>query len=528
MTLTKEAIKTLLSKRFENHKYNSLSTLPLPSTLKDIKKATSRVIKAIKNQEKITIIGDYDVDGVVSTTLMLDFFEFIGFEVNYIIPNRFSDGYGLNINLLKKIDTCNLIITVDNGISAIEAANRCKELGIDLIITDHHTPLDTLPNAYAIINPKQNDCHFVQSNICGAQVAWYFIASLKNALNIDYDLKKILDIVSIAIIADVMPLIDINRVMVKEGLKQLNSSTRASMKIIQKSYATSIDSQTVAFFISPKLNAAGRLYSASSALKFLRAKGEIEALEEWEKLSLINEERKELEKSILSMAIAQVDENDSIIVVSSPDWNEGVIGIVASRLAMKFNKPAIVFSIQDTEAKASGRSVGDVNLFELIKDSSHLLTKFGGHRAAAGLGCKVDKLEEFKNSINLQTKKLDKKLFIKQDTTLGEIKADQIDFELIDIINFYEPFGESNPRVEFRLNKVDIINFKYIGKNREHLKLQLQKDKIIFEAIYFRIESDINKNDKIDVVFQPQINYFNNKSKIQLIIREIYSNYNKY
>ncbi|MGC9350440.1 MAG: single-stranded-DNA-specific exonuclease RecJ, partial [Sulfurovum sp.] len=255
--LTVERLEKLLTERFSEG-FLTLKDLPHPSTFKDMERATSRIAEAIQNREKITIIGDYDVDGVISTTLLKRFFEEIDYPAEWIIPNRFRDGYGLSSNIIPRILGTDLAITVDNGISAVEAAKLCKEEGIELIITDHHIPGEHLPQAYAIVDQKQEECTFPYHEVCGAQIAWYLIASLKNALDVKIDMIRYMELAAIAIIADVMPLQHINRAMVNSGLKALSNSSlpaiRAFGELTQKSEYSSED---IAFFLAPLLNSAG-------------------------------------------------------------------------------------------------------------------------------------------------------------------------------------------------------------------------------------------------------------------------------
>ncbi|TET86834.1 MAG: single-stranded-DNA-specific exonuclease RecJ, partial [Sulfurovum sp.] len=290
--LTLATLETLLNKRFEEG-FLSLKDLPQPSTFKDMDRATARIVDAIKNKEKITIIGDYDVDGVTSTTLMKLFFDEIEYPVEWIIPNRFRDGYGLSANIIPRILGTDLAITVDNGISAVYAAKLCKDEGIELIITDHHLLAPEVPEAYAIIDQKQNECEFPYSDVCGAQIAWYLIASLKNALNVKINMMDYMELVSIAIIADMMPLQHINRTMVLAGIKALNSSKRPAIKaFLEHSGKEALSSEDIAFFLAPLLNSAGRMEDASFSVDFLASKNIYDARVRLERLIEFNTLRK--------------------------------------------------------------------------------------------------------------------------------------------------------------------------------------------------------------------------------------------
>ncbi|MBO7475879.1 MAG: DHH family phosphoesterase, partial [Campylobacter sp.] len=276
--LGKKEIREILESRFSKDIHTKLSEIPLPKDLKDTYKAAARIKTAIENNEQIAIVGDYDVDGIVSSVVISDFFDELGVDYVVKIPNRFTDGYGLNPEILNELDGVSLIITVDNGISANEAAEICKAKGIDLIITDHHMPPPVLPNAYAIINPKQEDCTFPNVEICGAEVAWYLIGALKETLKINYDMSDVLDILIIAIIADMMELRDLNRVLVKFGIKKLNSSKRACFKAIKEHYfKKSFEFDDISYLIAPLINSTGRMDDATISYKFLCSKNIREA-----------------------------------------------------------------------------------------------------------------------------------------------------------------------------------------------------------------------------------------------------------
>ena len=298
--LDKKAIKELLSSRFSNDIHTKLSQIPLPCELKDTFKAAKRIKEAIQNNELIAVVGDYDVDGIVSTAIMAEFLS--DMSANYIIkiPNRFKNGYGLNEEIINELDNATLIITVDNGISAIEAANICKKRKIDLIITDHHMPPSILPEAYAIINPKQKACTFPNIEICGAQVAWYLIGALKEVCNQkNYDMGKFLDLLTLAIIADMMELRDLNRILVRLGLVRINSSKRACFEAIKNYYnKEKFEFDDISFLIAPLINSAGRMDDATISFKFLRAKSLNEANGYLSMISEFNASRKEEEKAL--------------------------------------------------------------------------------------------------------------------------------------------------------------------------------------------------------------------------------------
>jgi single-stranded-DNA-specific exonuclease len=522
--LDKQKIFELLSSRFDEEK--KLSQIPNPALLKDGVKAASRIAQAIRNNEKIVLVGDYDVDGVTSTAIMCDFFKRIPYPLEAIIPNRFSDGYGVSPTVLERIDA-QLVITVDNGISAIEAANICKERGIDLIITDHHTPSEILPDAYAIVDPKLPDCTYPFKDICGAQVAWLVLALVKKELNLNIDMKQFLDILAIGIIADVMPLIDINRTLVKEGLKVLMHSQRPASIIIKDFInKANVSSEDIAFAIAPRINAAGRLEDASLALSFFNSNDLNEAYNYFNKLTLLNEERKETEAYTTKEAIKFVNEDDRVIVVAGEDWHEGVVGIVASRLCDMYARPSIVLNVDGNTAKGSARSVGDVDIFKLIDTHRDILDGFGGHKMAAGLSLDAQRIYEFSRLINESAKDIPDEDFIPKDDLLGKIESASIDHELLNIFDMFEPYGEANKRPAFLIENAYVEDVKVFGKDKNHSKIILKQNKddiSSLELTLFKRVYEIPQDRTISCSYTVSKNEWNNRVNIQLLVNKIYT-----
>lgn len=518
--VTKQKLFEILQARHENSTYSRLADIPTPSTFKDIDKATSRIKSAILNNEQITIVGDYDVDGVVSTAIMVDFFDTINYKVNRIIPNRFEHGYGLSEKIVDMIDS-GLVITVDNGISAYEASLKLQEKGIDLIITDHHTVGEKLPLALAIVNPKQNDCTFPFKDICGAQVAWYLCAAIKNELNLEVNMGEFLDLLCIAIIADIMPMTSLNYTMVKHGLKKLKTSKRAAFikldEIMNKKFYISDD---IGFMIAPKINSAGRMDDASYALSFLLSKTQYEANDSLQLLEELNNYRKTLQEEITNKACLEIDEKDNVIVVWGEDWHEGVIGIVASKLANKYKKPAFVFSVKNGIAKGSARANAHINLHTLITNCQDLLLGFGGHKNAAGLSLNEKNIQEFKEKINEQVVNIEKeKLHIEQHS-IGELDVSSVDLEFLSIIEKFEPYGLENKKPIFQICNSEVLKVELIGRDRNHLKLLLNNDGFIFEALKFHSKEKLD-NNKIDLVVSVHKNEFRGEISPQFLIEDI-------
>jgi len=520
--ITLEALELLLKNRFKEG-FLSLKDLPSPSTFKDMDRATKRIVKAINNREKITIIGDYDVDGVTSTTIMKLFFEEIDYPVDWIIPNRFKDGYGLSANIIPRILGTDLAITVDNGISAVYAAKLCKKEGIELIITDHHLLADSVPECYAIIDQKQEDCNFPYSDVCGAQIAWYLIASLKNTLGIKINMMPYMELTAIAIIADMMPLQHINRAMVEAGIKALNKSTRPAIKaFLEYAQKEALNAEDIGFFLAPLLNSSGRMEDASFSVDFLTSTNIYDARVRLEKLKDFNALRKATEQDITQKALLQVNPNDEVIVVSAKHWHEGVVGIVAARVARQHEKPCIVLSEnEDGTLKGSGRSFGKCDLFAIVNDSKEHLEKFGGHHAAIGLSMQKDSLEAFKTQVQ---KNFLSKEYIKEvldPDIVGELHFKDISFELTKLVKNYEPYGQGNPTPKYISKGIEILQADSMGKEAEHLRFTFSQDGIIMAGVQFKTREVYEVGSKADVVYTVNENHFRGNVTLQLMVEKI-------
>ena len=523
--LTLTGLELLLTERFEEG-FLSLRDLPQPSSFKDMDKATERIVSAIQNKEKITIIGDYDVDGVTSTTLMKLFFDEIEYPIEWIIPNRFRDGYGLSANIIPRILGTDLAITVDNGISAVYAAQLCKEEGIDLIITDHHLLAPEVPDAYAIIDQKQESCTFPYADVCGAQIAWYLIASLKNALNVKIDMMSYMELVSIAIIADMMPLQHINRAMVLAGIKALNKSKRPAIKaFFEHSQKETITSEDIGFFLAPLLNSAGRMDDASFAVDFLASTNIYDARVRLERLIEFNTLRKSTEHDITQKAMSQVNHDDEVIIVVGKAWHEGVVGIVAARVARACEKPCIVLSqSEEGLVKGSGRSFGECNLFAIVNNTRMHLEKFGGHQAAIGLSLKKESLKSFKTEVQ---KNFKEGAYVKEvfdPEIVGDLHFSTISFDLTTIVKKYEPYGQGNSTPKFISTNVEILQSDTMGKEGEHLRFSFAQDGIVMQGVKFKTKEVFETGSKVNITYTVNENYFRGKTTLQLMVDKVISN----
>jgi single-stranded-DNA-specific exonuclease len=519
---TLDEIANLLHQRFKDDTFTTLQELPRPNEFIDMDRATKRIVQAIQTKETINIIGDYDADGVISTTIMVTFFKVaLGINVNYIIPNRFTHGYGLSPKIVELLDD-GIVITVDNGISSYEASLLCQDKGLDLIITDHHTVGDKLPKAYAIINPKREDCSFPYSDICGANVAWYLCASIKNAMALNYNLASLLDLLVIAIVADVMPMKSLNKTLVKKGFELLAKTQRPAFVALKERYGlVSINESDIGFKIAPLINCAGRMEDGSIALEFLLSQTLDEAYMGLEYLITLNEKRKKEQLSIFEDAKLQVDEKDEVVIVSSNSWNEGIIGIVAAKLCEKYKKPAFVFSDRGEYLKGSARSLGDIHLHSLISNVSEYTLGFGGHKGAAGLSVKKDSFFQFTKQINEVVKTIPKEE-TKHNELLASIDLSMVGFELYDLIENYRPYGFENILPLFLFENIQIKDIKLIGKNKEYQKLLVSDGLYEIDLLVFHEAQELHLNDIITFSASIEKNIFKQRVSFNLLLKELF------
>jgi len=516
-------IQDELQKRIQDDEFTSLKDMPTPDGFKDIKKATQRIVQALKNDETINIVGDYDADGVNSTAIMLEFFnKAVGVEVNHIIPNRFEHGYGVSEKILELIYD-GIIITVDNGISAVVPAKICKQRGIDLIITDHHTVGSVLPDAYAIVNPKQEDCQFPFPEICGAHVAWYLCASIKKELDLKYNLMELFDFLTVAIVADIMPMVSLNQTIVKRGLQLLGKSQRPAFIALRERFGFSniITEEDIGFKIAPLINCAGRMEDASLALEFLLSYDIYEANEHLDYLIELNERRKKEQLNIFEDAKTQVNIDDEVIVVASEQWNEGIVGIVASKLCDKYKKPSFVFKINSSVAKASARSVANINLYDLITKVKDLTIGYGGHKGAAGLLVKTPNLDELRIQLNQAIKLLPQEDKVLSANALCSIELSDVNHELFNMINTFRPYGLENPSPVFYFENLNIVSLIKMGKNKEFKKLVVSDSIANIDLLIFIDVDDLYVGDKISFCASVSKNDFRNEITYNLMLKEL-------
>lgn len=515
-------ISALLSNRFGDDYLKeinlSVDNLTDPMRLPDMDKAIDRILEAIDNNEKVLVYGDYDADGVTATNIIYTFLKDQGLDVAYYIPNRLKEGYGLNKPRLKEFKDMGytLTITVDTGIVAFEEALYCKEIGMDLVITDHHEVQDgKIPEAISVVDPKREECDLEFKEIAGCFVAFKLVQALAEVIGMpeDYD-KKFLSIVAIGTIADVMPLKSENRIAVEYGLKNIKENPNDGVRQLVKDL-NSITAMNIAFSVVPKLNAAGRLGEDTGA-EMLMSSSEEEAKNILTQLNLLNEKRKQLVIDITKKVSEIVDNNqlqkNNVIVVEG-DFHEGVVGIIASKIAEKYGKSAIILSKEGTVYKGSGRSNGTMSLFDTVNKVKHLTEKFGGHAAAVGMTISEENIEEFKNELyKIEIEEHPKEIYYDMLFNFKNISVD-----LIKSFDILEPFGKENEKPVFLFKNVNVK--KVYEREKMVSALFSQENKQIFGITFSKdLFKDIKENDTIYLLATLDINNYNNREDVQLQI----------
>lgn len=531
-----------------------------PKTMKDVVIAVDIIKRKIQENKKIRIIGDYDVDGIISVFILYTALKKCGANVDYEIPDRIKDGYGINENIVKVaydegVDT---IITCDNGISAIDQIQYAKDLGLTVIVTDHHdvpfieedgvrTFLSS--QADAIINPKQIECEYKFKSICGAGVAFKLMEALYEEIGMDKEeCYKLIEFVAIATVCDVVDLIDENRIFVKNGLEMLNNSKNIGINALKKACGLEdkeITAYHLGFVIGPCLNASGRLDSAKKGLELLLMEDDEEAKNLAQEIVDLNDARKNMTKEGVDRAINIIDStdinNDKILVVYIPDIHESLAGIVAGRVKEQYNKPTIILTKSEEGVKGSARSIEEYNMFEGLLACKELLDKFGGHPMAAGLSLQEDKVDELRIALNnkceLTDEDLTRKIMIDSSLPL-----EYLNLHLIEELNVLEPFGKGNSKPVFGVRDAKITRAMLLGKDKNVLKLKLlTNNNITIDAMIFNdlenFESKIiekygneeldnlynksNNNIPMDFTFYPSINEWNGNKSIQIVVNGI-------
>ena len=519
----------------------TLDRLHDPMMMKDMDKAVSVIASSIRDNKHIRIIGDYDIDGICSIYILFKGLKICGADVDYEVPDRITDGYGINENLIKQAYEAGVevIITCDNGIAAASQIDYANELGMTVVITDHHdVPYEEtdngrryiIPKAAAVVDPKQNDCRYPFKMLCGAGIAYKFIdCMVKEFQTGDSVMPELLQFAAIATVGDIVDLLDENRIIVKEGLKLIantgNYGLNALMAVTGVS-RESINAYHIGFVLGPCLNASGRLDSAKRALKMLVTDDRAEAERHAGELKDLNEERNKLTSEAVDKAVDMVEnislKDDKVLVIFLPDCHESIAGIVAGRIREKYYKPVIVLTRGEQEAKGSARSIESYNMFEKLSECKDLFTRFGGHPMAAGLSLPEENIPEFRRRINehcnLSEEDLTETVWIDVPMPLEYINE-----KLILELGGLEPFGKANPKPVFADKNISIRNIRAIGKDKQYTRMTIAKDSgIVIDAVGFfsctELETVYNKNGRISCTYYPEINEFRDKKQIQVCV----------
>ena len=529
-------------KEIRSYLYGTLAEIPSPWKMKDMERAVQILQKKITQKKKIRIIGDYDIDGVTATCILLKGLKRLNANVDTYIPDRVKDGYGMHEQLIDKAleDGIDTILTCDNGIAAAAEIEYAKKEGLTVIVTDHHDiPFrDTedgriwiIPKADAVVNPKQNDCLYPNKNICGAVVAWKLIWALYERLGIDSDeIWDFLELAAIATVGDVMDLQGENRIIVKEGLKKLSSTSFEGLKAlicVNNLEGAEITAYHVGFVIGPCINASGRLDTAARSLELLLADNMEDAMKLADDLYDLNQSRKAMTEQGKEQAIQSIEENnlgkDRVLVVYLPDCHESLAGIIAGRIREAYNKPVFVLTKGADGVKGSGRSIEAYSMYEELVKCSDLLTQFGGHPMAAGLSMEEKNVELFRRRLNDNCTLTEQDL-IPQIMIDVPMPISYLSKKLTEQLKVLEPFGKGNSKPLFAQKNLRAVGIRVFGRNRNVAKMLLiDENGIKMDAVYFGEAQEfvdfVQAHDTISVTYYPEINVFQGRENLQIVIR---------
>ncbi len=510
-----------------------------PFLMKDMEEGACRLCSAIRNCERVVVYGDYDVDGTTATSIVYTFLKSFGLDVHYYIPHRFKEGYGINPDGIKYAADigANLIVSVDCGITAVKEAEYIKELGMDLIICDHHNCGDKIPNAVAVLDPKRPDCNYPFNGLSGAGVGFKLIQGAIQKLGLSKSLAyQYLDLVAISIASDIVPIVDENRILMREGLTMINSNPRMGIKALLKLIKVkpgTVTTSSIVFSIGPRINAAGRMGDATAAVELMIAEDETSAARSASELESINVRRRSTDTRTTEEAMAMLENDYKIDEISSmvlhhPEWHLGVIGIVASRLVDAHYRPAIMLSTVEGKIKGSARSIKGFNIYEALKQCDDLLEQFGGHEFAAGLTMNESNLDEFRKRIDkIAFNDLSENDFKPELTVDDYLDLNSVDNKFWKLLTQFEPFGPGNHRPIFVSKDICIEGVPSIVGNG-HLKMRIhQNNSDVFDVIGFNMHEFIPllrncDKDKIDVAYVLEENHWNGRRTIQMRLKDIH------
>lgn len=505
-----------------------------PFLMPDMEIAVNRILKAIEQKEKIMIYGDYDADGITSTTVLKKFLEEREMEIATYIPNRLDEGYGLNKDAVKKIydDGYRLVITVDCGISGIDEIDYANSLDMEVIVTDHHEPAETLPNAGAVVDAKRKDNKYPFNQLAGVGVVFKLIQAISIKLGLEEkEYLKYLDIVCIGTISDIVPLIDENRVITKLGLKLVAQTKNIGLKVLLGLIGfSSIDSNAISFGVAPRINACGRMGDEQIALDLFLSNNVEEAKKLATKLNEYNIERQSIEKKIFEEAVEKIEKTEkdkSCVIVGSDGWHHGIIGIVASKVTELYFKPSILICFEGEDGKGSGRSIPGFDLHEaLIKCGKHL-ERFGGHSMAVGVTVKKSEFESFKNEFEEYAKSCKIDEIVPIINIDSEISLKDADINSVKSLQVLEPYGEANKMPLFLFKNLKINSIRSLSEGK-HLKLTLKDDNYMVDAIGFNMGNLADEyllDDRVDIVGNLNINSYNGRESVQILLKDIRKSY---
>lgn len=498
-----------------------------PDGLKDMDKAVARLERAMERGETIAVYGDYDVDGVTATCLLFDFFCRRGAKALWYIPRRLEDGYGLNCRGLDalKAQGAQVVVTVDCGITAVDEVEYAKSLGMEVIVTDHHACKDDLPAAVAVVDPHRPDCPYPFKGLAGVGVA------LKLAMALGARLDDYADLAALGTVADVMPVLDENRAIIHRGLELMNTTPRLGVQALLESAgaAAPVTAVTLGYTLAPRLNAAGRLGVTEISVELLLSRDPDQAQALARELCDLNRRRQALEGDIFQDCIDRVDRevgDDPAIVLAGEGWHQGVVGIVASRLAERFHKPTFMISLSGGMGKGSCRSAGGISLFQGLESVAELLEGYGGHAMAAGFTVKEENIPALRARLNAwveeNRKEGDAESALRVDVALPN--AELLTVEEVAALDVLEPYGAGNPKPVFTLPRTTLIDMERVGAEGKHMRLRFRSKSQRLAAIFFscpKEDWDFAPEDRVDVAFTPQINEFRGRRTVQLVVQDV-------
>lgn len=504
-----------------------------PFLLKDMDKAAARITRAVDNMEKIAVYGDYDADGVTSTAMLYSYLETRGADVIFYIPQREGEGYGMNMGAVEylKEQGVSLIVTVDNGISSVQEVARANELGIDVVVTDHHRPQEILPDAVAVVDAYRPDDTSPYKHFSGVGIAFKLLMALEDgAGDVEDLLEAYSDLAAIGTIGDIVPLTGENRTLIRAGLERLSQSDRPGVQALLENAGIAgktLTSTNVAFTLVPRINATGRMGAPERAVRLLISGYEEEAEVLSEEICADNEERRRVEAEIAEAAFADIEAKgymkDRVVVVDGENWHHGVIGIVASRVTERCGKPCMIISRDETEAKGSGRSIEGFSLFEAICACGDLLIKFGGHPMAAGITLKPENIEAFRKRINQYAAEHFPQMPTQTVTLDCKLNPAALSVSMAQSLTQLEPFGNGNPQPVFGLFNMELSNVTPVGGGG-HLRLTLEKNGAVITAMRFNTKPEelpYHIGDKIDLAVQLEAREFRGQPSLTVIVRDM-------